>query len=94
MKITEITPDEAKTLIAQDGILILDARRPSNYVFYVTENGKPVKFQKENLDRNYAGSFEKALCFCWPDRGYRETAMILAKMGVKEVFAVRGAPTF
>lgn len=94
MKITEISPDEAKNMIAQNGILILDARKASSYTFYITENGRPVKFQKENLERNYSGSFDRALCFCWPDRGYRETALILAKMGVKEVFAVRGAPPF
>jgi|GEM_PF-4016629 rhodanese-related sulfurtransferase len=94
MKITEISPEEARELIAQDGVLILDARRASDYTFYVTQNGKPVKFQMEYIERGYAGKFEKALCFCWPDRGYKTTAMVLAKMGVKEVFAVRGAPTF
>ncbi|MEM0123252.1 MAG: hypothetical protein QXI38_01955 [Conexivisphaerales archaeon] len=93
MKITEITPEEARKLITQDGILILDARRTSDYAFYVTQNGRPVKFQKEHLERDY-GIFDRAICFCWPDRGYRKTAIILAKMGVKEVFAVRGAPTF
>ncbi len=94
MKITEITPDEASKLIAQGGFLILDARKASDYTFYITENGSPKKVQKEYIERDYYGSFDKALCFCWPDRGYKETAIILAKIGIKEVFTVRGAPTF
>ena len=94
MKIIEISSEEARALSAQDGVLILDARRVSDYTFYITQNGKPVKFQMDYIERGYAGRFEKAVCFCWPDRGYKTNAMVLAKMGVKEVFAVRGSPIF
>lgn len=94
MKITEITPEEAKNLILQGGLLILDARRANDYAFYIMENGTPKKVQKEYIEKGYAGSFDRAVCICWPDRAYKETAIVLAKMGIKEVFTVRGAPIF
>ena len=94
MKITEITKEEAKDLIAKGDLLILDARRTKDYAFYIMDNGIPKRVQKEYIEKGYAGRFDRAVCICWPDRVYKETAILLARMGIKEVFAVKGIPIF
>ncbi len=91
MHIIEITSEEARRLLREDGVILVDVRSPVEFDLYRVEDEKVINIPLDELDlrKDELMKYKKILCICRTNRRSREAALLLVKLGFDTVYVVR-----
>ncbi len=91
MQIIEITSEEAKRFIKEEGVILIDVRTPVEYELYRIEEGKVLNIPIEELKarNDELKGYKMVICICRTNRRSREAARTLSELGFNPVYVVK-----